>query len=335
MLGFRGISKRLQTSCALASLLLASPGFGQNITIETVAVGDLGNSSDVAWSEFSWGPFGAVNYQYSIGRYEVTNAQYTAFLNAKAATDSHDLYSAGMAGEFGGIVRSGSAGSYAYSTVSGRENWAVNHVSFWDAARFTNWLENGQGNGDTETGTYTLGGVTNPTNASVTRSPGATWAITSENEWYKAAYYKGGGPNAGYWLYPTQSNAVSMAMANYGQWSPEALKRPTVVGSYPYSSGYGTFDMGGNVWEWNESILDRDPPSMLDRRDHRGLRGGSFFDFENSLQPGYRGNYDPALTNYTIGFRVSQIPGPGPLAALALGSLLTRGRRRQSRCAET
>ena len=329
MPNYSKISTRVRTLCAVAPVLLVSSAFGNTVTILTNTVGDVGNTANIA--DQGGGIFGAVNYQYSIGRYEVTNAQYTSFLNAKAATDSHDLYSAGMAGEFGGIVRSGSAGSYAYSTVSGRESWAVNHVSFWDAARFTNWLENGQGNGDTETGTYTLGGVTNPTNASVTRSSGATWAITSENEWYKAAYYKGGGPNAGYWLYPTQSNAVSKAMANYGQWAPDALNRPTAVGSYPYSSGYGAFDMGGNVWEWNESMLDRDPPSMLDRRDHRGLRGGSFFeDLPNALTSEYRGNYDPSLTNYTIGFRVSQIPGPGPLAALVLGSLLTRGRRREA-----
>jgi len=34
------------------------------------------------------------------------------------------------------------------------------------------------------------------------------WAMTSEDEWYKAAYYKGGGTNAGYWDYPTGSDSV-------------------------------------------------------------------------------------------------------------------------------
>ena len=40
----------------------------------------------------------------------------------------------------------------------------------------------------------------------VTRSPTATWVIPTNNEWYKSAYYVGGGTNAGYWLYPTQDN---------------------------------------------------------------------------------------------------------------------------------
>ncbi|MDX2116146.1 MAG: hypothetical protein SFZ24_11095 [Planctomycetota bacterium] len=52
--------------------------------------------------------------------------------------------------------RHGAPGSYTYSTVNGRENNPVNYVSFWDATRCANWLHNGQGAGDTETGAYTL-----------------------------------------------------------------------------------------------------------------------------------------------------------------------------------
>lgn len=34
----------------------------------------------------------------------------------------------------------------------------------------------------------------------------ARYWVPSENEWYKAAFYKGGGTDAGYWAYPTQSD---------------------------------------------------------------------------------------------------------------------------------
>ncbi len=293
-----------------AAVLAAVLPAAANITILTNTVGDLGNAAN------SDG-YGAVNYQYSIGRYEVTNAQYAAFLNAKAATDTYGLYNTDMAGgTYGGINRSGSSGSYTYSTVSGRENWAVNYVSFWDAARFSNWLQNGQGSGDTETGTYTLtaSGITNNT---VTRNPGSTWAITSEDEWYKAAYYKGGGLNAGYWIYPTQSNSITTAMANYGGLS--GINTLTPVGSYVFTSAYGAFDMGGNVWEWNEAIIS----GTL-----RGRRGGSFLNHDHFLRSDNRVNDTPSFEYYDFGFRVSQIPGPGPLAALALGGLAMRGRRR-------
>jgi hypothetical protein len=55
----------------------------------------------------------------------------------------------------GGITRSGSSGSFTYNAKPGREDMPVNFVSFYDALRFANWLHDGQGAGDTETGTYT------------------------------------------------------------------------------------------------------------------------------------------------------------------------------------
>jgi formylglycine-generating enzyme len=100
-----------------------------------------------------------VSYAYSIGTYEVTNAQYADFLNAKAASDSFGLYSTNMdpaSGGNGAITRSGSVGSFSYTASTGRENTPVNWVSVFDSMRFANWMSNGQGSGDTETGSYTL-----------------------------------------------------------------------------------------------------------------------------------------------------------------------------------
>ena len=318
MPNYSKISTRVRTLCAVTTVLLASSTFGKSVAILTNTVGDVGNTANIVdHGSGYFGNYGAVNYQYSIGRYEVTNAQYAAFLNAKAATDTHGLYNTNMPG----ITRLGSAGSYTYSTVSGRENGAANWVTFWDAARFTNWLQNGQGDGDTETGTYTLGGVTNPTNASVTRNPGSTWAITSADEWYKAAYYKGGGLSAGYWQYPTQSDTITTSMANYFN----SVGSVTPVGSYAFTSAYGASDMGGNVWEWNEAIEGV----------YRGARGGAFrgdsdSNPSNSLRATNTNSFQyPETNGDNFGFRVSLIPGPGPLAALALGRLLTRGRHRR------
>ena len=81
-------------------------------------------------------------------------------------------------------------------------------VSFFDCVRFANWMNNGQGNASTESGAYTLlGGTATPSNATtITRNAGANIFLPSENEWYKAAYYKGGGTNAGYWDFATQSS---------------------------------------------------------------------------------------------------------------------------------
>jgi len=185
-----------------------------NITIATVPVGDPGNAGELSGAGVpgGYGPdriCGSVGYNYNIGKYEVTAAQYCDFLNHKAATDTYGLYATSMPGIYGcQIQRTGASGSYTYSVASDWANRPVNYVSFWDACRFANWLHNGQGDGDTETGAYTLNGYNDIDGRTILRNANWRWAVTSEDEWYKAAYYKGGGTHAGYWDYPTQSNTV-------------------------------------------------------------------------------------------------------------------------------
>lgn len=225
--------------------LLGAGAASASITIATVPVGNPGNTADTTG-------FGSVNYAYNIGEYDVTSSQYTAFLNAVAATDTFGLYNIQMVNTSGGgpgIIRSGSSGSYTYSVAAGRGNYPVTYTTFWDATRFANWLDNGQptgaeGPGTTETGTYTLTptGIANDT---VTRNANYTWAVPSENEWYKAAYYTPlggtGNSNPNYWLYPTQSNTISPTQANY--YNPPPLPTDsTPVGSYPYPSYYTDCD---------------------------------------------------------------------------------------------
>src|SRR5690606_10673873 len=95
------------------------------VTIPTVPVGNAGNAPDPS----TGGLYGAVSYDYRIGTTEVTNAQYAALLNAKAASDPLGLYNTNMGSGYGGITRSGSSGSYSYAPISGRENMPVNYVS--------------------------------------------------------------------------------------------------------------------------------------------------------------------------------------------------------------
>ena len=159
------------------AVLIASPQ-ASAVTIEWVTVGDPGNAPDTEVMSDGTTGYGSVADVYRISKYETTNAQYAEFLNAKAASDPLGLYNTSMGSPtFGwdGITRSGSSGSYSYSAIAGRENRPVNYVSFYDSLRFSNWLHNGQGSGDTETGAYTLlGGTPIPSNGStVTRNAGA------------------------------------------------------------------------------------------------------------------------------------------------------------------
>jgi len=336
----------------LAAILLA-PGAGvADITIDTVPVGNTGNTGE--WSGESYfdgdcGPdriCGAVDYDFNIGTYEVTAGQYRAFLNAVAGVDTYDLYNAYMSStDYGsGIMRSGGGtvgNPYTYSVAPDFTNRPVNYVSWGDAARFANWLHNGQPTGTltgdpaqdaglTEDGAYDLDGATSDSALlAISREADWKWAITSEDEWYKAAYYNPA--TSSYYDYPTTTNTapgqdmadVSGNNANHYTapytYPIDSGKCTTVAGEFQNSdSPYGTFDQGGNVWEWNEAVIGFD----------RGLRGGSFSDNDYVLHAAFRGSLIPTDRVFFIGFRVSEVPEPCSAALLLIGAIGLVKRRR-------
>jgi formylglycine-generating enzyme required for sulfatase activity len=276
------------------------------VSIDWVTIGNAGNAADPLTG------YGAVTSEYRIGKYEVTNAQYAEFLNAKAATDSYSLYNPNM-GSYG-ITRSGSSGSYTYSVTSGLANRPVVYVSWFDAARFANWLANGQGSGSTETGTYTLNGAAS---GIVTANLGATVYLPDENEWYKAAYYNGA--NSTYSLYPNGQNTITAADANYN-WS---IGSTTDVGSYSAApSSYGTFDQAGNVWEITDTVMNGYGESRV-------VRGGSYL---NGNGIGFGGSGDLlSLNRYEndppyeersfLGFRLASVPEPSSMLMMMIAGL--------------
>jgi formylglycine-generating enzyme required for sulfatase activity len=294
-------SPKLLTLLVSAAMITSVPA---SVTIDWVAVGNAGNAADTTG-------YGAVAYAYQIGKYEVTNAQYGAFLNAAAKTDNYALYNSNMSSL--GISRSGSSGSYTYSVTTALANRPVVYVSWFDAARMANWMVNGQGNGSTETGAYTLNGATS--GVSFTKNAGAQVYIPTENEWYKAAYYNAA--NTSYSLYPNGQNTITTADANYNN----SVGSTTNVGTYSSDpSSYGTFDQGGNVWEWNDAVTSSS---------RRGLRGSSFDSNGSNLRASSRDGTGPAGEDNDLGFRVASVPEPTSLllTMLAGGVMLARRKR--------
>jgi formylglycine-generating enzyme required for sulfatase activity len=297
-------------------------------TIETVSVGNRGNTA----YPNPWGDIGAVDYDYNIGKYEVTAGQYTDFLNAVAATDTYALYNTSMwTSGFGcKIQRVGDEGSYTYSVAPDWANRPVNLVSWGDAARFANWLHNGQPTGPqdlttTEDGSYFLNGaMTNAELAAVVRKPDATWVIPTVHEWFKAAHHKNDGVTGNYFEFPTStddmpSNLLSDPDPDPGnnatfkvgnQWTIGPPYYRTEAGAHENSaSPYGTFDQGGNIYEWTETLVGSE---------NRGVRGGTFNDTVDLLRASrpFVGSL-PDQNNLLVGFRVALIPGkmalPGDL----------------------
>jgi sulfatase modifying factor 1 len=333
-------------SLGVAALLglLAVPARAQ-VTIDWVTVGDPGNTADTTGQP---NPAGAVADEFRIMKYEFTNQQYTDFLNSVDAsgTNPNSVYNASMGSNArGGIsFTSGNASGSKYAVKTNMGDKPVNFVSWFDAARVSNWLMNGAtGTSSTETGAYTLNNATSGDVPAV--NAGATFYIPTENQWYKAAYYKGGSTNAGYWDFATQSDTQPTLLtagstgigssgstgnfANYGlaaDWNSQN-GNVTTVGTNGGPSAYGAFDMSGNVQEWND--LTGSAGSL------RGLRGGFWSNTAFRLSAYYR-NTDGAIfeTDYD-GFRLASsvaVPEPSTcvmaLAGLACGGYSLFRRRR-------
>ncbi|MDP6637178.1 MAG: SUMF1/EgtB/PvdO family nonheme iron enzyme [Phycisphaerae bacterium] len=335
------MNRVIQVLCVTAVAVSGSTALAADI--KTVSVGDVGNPADVRYESPG---YGAVNYEYKIGKYEVTVGQYCEFLNAVGKTDTYGLYNTKMwSFDFGcKIQRLGDPGGYTYRVPDpNRVNRPVNYVSWGDAARFANWLHNDQPAGpqdrdSTEDGAYRLDGATsNEALIAIERKAGWKWAIASEDEWFKAAYYN---PSTGlYYDYPTGDTAPgyvndSGALSGTGDPFTEDGTDPgnyatydgdggidgiggpyyaTEVGEWENSySPYGTFDQGGNVREWNEGII-------IDS--FRGMRGGSFAYVVPALRAVFRYDGPPTDENSVVGFRVSRIPEPAAMAILMAGGV--------------
>lgn len=319
------------------SIVFSGWSTARAVDVATVPVGNPGNSRDPVHHLDSRGPFGAVDYPYRIGTFEVTNAEYAEFLNAVAMTDTHALYNEDMGSDpRAGVVRSGVDGSFSYHVKPNMGNKPVNYVSFWDAARFMNWLDNGQPTGaqdnmSTEDGAYTLNGVTNP-DSGIPRNPTARWFLPSEDEWYKAAYHhprEDGGERDNYWYYamatPLDPVAASAnAMGDIDRPGPHTANfqssadwngldgNVTTVGSAGVASEsfYGTSDQTGNVSEWTEGLFSEEFPLRM-------VRGGAwdsrlFTDVSSAI---WRPT-GPDVEHAVIGFRVATVPEPAGFSSV-------------------
>ena len=138
---------------------------------------------------------GKVEQPYQISRYEITNSQYAAFLNAVNATEIFDLYNINMGSSIvGGINRSGSSGSYTYTTKTNMDNKPVVFVDYLSSIRFINWLHNGAPTNEqvnsstTEDGAYTI--TSSISSTTITKNRDQKYWLPSLNEWHKAAYFQ-------------------------------------------------------------------------------------------------------------------------------------------------
>ncbi len=300
-----------------------------SIILDWVNVGDPGNPENTVIKKDGTSGYGAVDYSFRISKYETTNYQYAEFLNAVAPTDTYNLYHPSMGSALeGGIIRTGTNGSYSYSIKANMDNKPVNFVSWYDSARFANWFQNGQPTGmqdstTTEDGAYTFSGPETVT----ARNTNAKFYIPDEHEWQKAAFYEPGADTYlgnGWWLYPSHSDVFptpatvdefgnvnnpdlhTVVFRNAANWNGSTRGNVATVGSAGNESYYGARDMSGNLFEWVTADPTKPDPNGWGPYT---VYGGSYIQFghvdlfERNLV--HHDNH--AVVDPTVGFRLAAI----------------------------
>lgn len=328
---------------------------------QMVFIGDRGNKPFVE-------KLGSCEENFWLGRYEFTVRDwYNCLLFAASdydpnfTIDPHQLWNERMSPW---IQRTQ---TYIYTIVPGTESYPITHVSFINACRACNIRHNLLKRGFIEEArTLTslpkmkevlkegesIDTITEDGAYKITRYPGdkygvelqkdALFYIPTRSQWTKAAYYKGGSLDAGYFLYPTRhdnnpgdrESSDFNNKANYNlyplcSWAP-ALALSSVdscgyLGSdgllHGTCSSYGCFDMAGNVSEWTSTESDKTGNYIV--------MGGDYTSEYYMLQKNYLmltcppRDVDPTTTESDlIGFRMAAVEGAFDLSSSETPTLL-------------
>ncbi len=288
----------------------------------------MGDSKNESW--ISERPVHAVTLDsFYIGKYEVTNQQYCAFLNwaddnGWITVTNGVVYKAGSgtsypycdtfsADYYSQISYSGDVFSVRTKGVRNMANDPMVMVSWYGAAAYCNWRSQQEGKEQC----YNL----------------STWAcdfskkgyrLATEAEWEYAA--RGGLVGRRFpWgdtISHSQANYLSDSSYSYDI-SPTRGHHPTWIdGIYPYTApvgsfqanGYGLYEMAGNVWEWcndwySSTYYSTTPyphvnPTGPISDTYRVMRGGGWVYFAEYCRVAFRFGHEPRYRAFSLGFRL-------------------------------
>ncbi|MBN1619982.1 formylglycine-generating enzyme family protein [candidate division WOR-3 bacterium] len=216
---------------------------------------------------------------FYVSKREVRNAEYRQFCDFNAYQYPPDPGFPGMSSYFDSFP-----------------DYPVVMVSWFDAARFCNWLSLAEGyEAQYDTLTWQC------------RFTGG-YRLPTEAEW---EYLARGGLESQYYPWGNQQPTDQC------NWSGDPFHEYTApVVSYDVN-GFGLYNTAGNVWEWCNDFYADDYYSSSPFSDPRGpqsgsfrvIRGGSWFDSVENVRCAKRGPSDPSFSDAfikanTLGFRI-------------------------------
>jgi formylglycine-generating enzyme len=278
------------SSCEKEDLIVKTDPLGityVNIPTSTFTMGsptsEVNRRSDEA--EFS-----VTLSAFKMSKYEITNAQYAAFLNAKSI-GSDGKYAAGTYPTqtlIYAIRASDDWGLYYTSSqwipVAGYENHPVINVTWYGATEFATYV-GGSLPTEAQWEYACRGGTTTPFNTGT--------CLTNLQANYQWA-----------WAYPynTCTNTETIYPG-----------KTQAVGTYP-ANAYGLHDMHGNVSEWcvdwynTYSTTAQTNPTGPSTGSYRVYRGGGWSSGAQYCRSALRADGGPYNCNNRIGFRVVLVP---------------------------
>ncbi|MBU0653877.1 MAG: SUMF1/EgtB/PvdO family nonheme iron enzyme [Gammaproteobacteria bacterium] len=223
---------------------------------------------------------------FEMGVYEVTNAQYVAFLNAvgQRGTKEQPWFETKAEDDTSRIVEEGGK----YNVEAGYEEHPAINISWYGAKVYLDWLS---------------------------KQTKQEWRLPTEAEWEYAT--RAGTKTAYSW--GDQEPVCDTQAINGAQFGSCKENAPVKVGSFK-ANKFGLHDVHGNAWEWVEDCFGGydDAPTdgtarpVCDADASRVLRGGSWHDKPWALRASFRYSLTPATRILNVGFRAARTINPVP-----------------------
>jgi hypothetical protein len=326
----------------------ASVVSAQDYDFDWVTIGDVGNAPYDGDSPYG-PPYavgrGGVDYEYRIGRTEVTTGQWMEFVNT-FSTQSDGMATFAWPFHWGARIDpdyDGPGRRYVLRDVESAEMLPVGGISWREAGMFCNWLHNDKSAdlSALESGAYdtsTWGDDGSFFTDDPTHLPGAKYWIPTLDEALKARNYdpnRYGEGEGGWWLYPNMSDEPPIpglpgeGTTSAGLQLPFHAEWDIPLGAYTDQvSAWGLWDTSGGASEWNEEIV---PPGLKANRMMLGSYAGyEWYVTQDHVSVGASGR--PGSAGIGEGIRIATtVPSPAGLLVVVLygGGIAGRLNRRR------